>query len=247
MLKIRILITISCFSQIFLLAQNKSNTYKSYALLREGNDAVVAKEPKKAAALFQKSLQQNPSYYKAAQNLGNVYFEQHQLKNAAAAYQKAYKLAKNDVDKVKSAEKIGDVFKQNRDYANAAKAYKNALLKAPNNEIIREKLVNVLRMLKDSNDQNKNQKGKNPKDNQQKDNNQSNKDSSKKDKQKDPSKNNQKKQSNQPANQAPNQSNLSKDQIHQLLNAMEKEEQKTFKKINAQKIKVSSSTHEKEW
>ncbi|MDO3693991.1 tetratricopeptide repeat protein [Wenyingzhuangia sp. chi5] len=248
----------------------KEKLYEARKQLREGNELYKKNKLDDAAIAYQKSLAEDGTYYKGAYNLGNAYFQQKKYKEAAEQYQLANKLAKTKQDKAKTSELIGDTFKKQNELEKALEAYKQALLKNPEDDILRQKFVAAMKAKQKQDQQNKDNKDKNKdKDNKDDkkdkgDNKDKNKDQNKKDDKGDKDKNNDNKKDGenpedkkdqgdkskdekqqQPAQ--PKESKLSPEQIQQLLESMNNEEQKTQKKVNAQKVNAKENNNEKDW
>ena len=243
---------------------SKEKLYEAKKQLRDGNDDYEKGKFDDAAISYQKSLAEDGTYYKGAYNLGNAFFKQKKYKEASEQYQLANKLAKTDKDKAKTSELIGDTFKKQKDLEKALTAYKQALLKNPTDDILREKFVAAKQDKKKQDDQQKkDDKNKKDKKKDKKDKNDKNKDGKgdkdkkddkgdkdknkddKKDGDKDKDKGKDEKKEKQPSK--PKESKLSPDQIKQLLESMNNEEQKTQKKVNAQKVNAKVNNNEKDW
>lgn len=252
----------------------KEKLYEAKKQLREGNELYKKNKLDDAAIAYQKSLAEDGTYYKGAYNLGNAYFQQKKYKEAGEQYQLANKLAKTKEDKAKTSELIGDTFKKQNELEKALESYKQALLKNPTDDVLREKFVAAKKQKEKQDQQNKDNKDKNKDnkdDNKDKDNKDQNKDNKgdkdqdkkddkgDKDKKEDDQKDGEnpedkkdqgdkgedEKQDQQPAQ--PKESKLSPEQIQQLLESMNNEEQKTQKKVNAQKVNAKENNNEKDW
>ncbi|MDO6736661.1 tetratricopeptide repeat protein [Wenyingzhuangia sp. 2_MG-2023] len=255
----------------------KEKLYEAKKQLRAGNDDYEKGNFSEASIAYQKSLAEDGTYYKGAYNLGNAYFQQKKYKEAIEQYQLANKLAKEKENKAKTSELIGDAFKKQKELEKALEAYKQALLKNPTDDILREKFIAAKQEKQKQDDQQKKDDQKDNKDDKNKDNKDNkgdNKDDKNKDKdnkdnkdnkddkgegddKKDQDKNDQKenpedKKDNKGDDEKkeqpqPQKSKLSPEQMEQLLESMSNEEQKTQKKVNAQKVKAKVNKNEKDW
>ncbi|ANW97263.1 hypothetical protein AXE80_13600 [Wenyingzhuangia fucanilytica] len=255
----------------------KEKLYEAKKQLREGNKLYEKNKLEDAAIAYQKSLAEDGTYYKGAYNLGNAYFQQKKYKEAGEQYQLANKLAKSKENKAKTSELIGDTFKKQNDLEKALQAYKQALLKNPKDDILREKFVAAKKEKekqdqqnkdnKDNKDQNKDNKDDKDNKGDNKDQNKDNKGDKDQDKKDDKGgdkdkKEDENKDGDNPENKddkgdkgedekeqpaQPKESKLSPEQIQQLLESMNNEEQKTQKKVNAQKVNAKENNNEKDW
>lgn len=235
-------------------------------ILREGNASYNQNDFATAEENYKKALELNPNYEKANYNLGNSIYQQKRFKEAVPMYDLATKTTKDKVFKAENYHNIGNAMMKQKKYAEAIKAYKNALRNNSKDDETRYNLALAQKMLKnqadnkkddknnkDKNDKNKDKKKKDKKDDK---NNKKNKDEGDGDKDKDKKGDNKKdpnkdkkgesdKKKKQP--QQPQKNQLSKQQIKQLLEAMNNEENKTQKKINARKAKGRKIKQEKDW
>ena len=229
---------------------------ESRANVREGNKLYNQFKFSEAEKDYKKALKLNPTYPKAAYNLGNALYQQNKAKDAVSLYELANKNTKDDFSKAEGFHNIGNSFMKQKQYQQAVDAYKKSLLNNSKDDETRYNLALAQELLKQQ--QNKNNKNnKNNKDNKNKDKNKDNKDKNK-DKNKDQNKNKNKQNpnnkdkkdqdkqdKNQQQQQRPNQ--LSQDQIKQLLDALNNEENKTINKLNAEKAKGQKIKQEKDW
>lgn len=255
----------------------KEKLYEARKQLRDGNKLYRTNRLEDAAIAYQKSLAEDGTYYKGAYNLGNAFFQQKKYKEAGEQFQLANKLAKTKEDKAKTSELIGDTFKKQNELEKALAAYKQALLKNPKDDILREKFVAAKKEKENQDQQNKDNKDNKDQDKDNKDDknkdkgdnkddqnkDQDNKDQDNKDeKGGDKDKKDDKKDGNDPEKKdnkgdqgedekeqptQPKESKLSPEQIQQLLESMNNEEQKTQKKVNAQKVNAKENNNEKDW
>jgi len=238
-------------------------------VLRKGNDLFKERKYVDAEVKYKKALKQNPNYERAAYNLGNSVYEQNRFKDALPQYEFVSKSTKDKEIKSQTFHNIGNTTMKLKQYDKAVAAYKNSLRLNPKDNETRYNLALAQKLLKDQQQKNKDNKDKNKDDKNQdknkdknKDKNDQDKDQKKdqgddKDKDKDQDKgddnkdkkdqdkgNNEQKDKQQ---QKPKPDQLSQQQMQQLLDAMNNEENKTQKKVNAQKARGKKSKNEKDW
>ncbi|WP_029489333.1 tetratricopeptide repeat protein [Ochrovirga pacifica] len=267
-----ILVLTSCIA----LGQNlpKEKVYEAKKQLREGNKAYKKGSYDDAAIAYQKSLVEDGMYYKGAYNLGNSFFKQKKYKEAVDQFLLANKLAKSKENKAKTSELIGDAFIKQKELEKGLEAYKQALLKNPTDDILRQKYIAAKQEKEQQDQQQKDQdKDKNNQDNKDQNKDQKDKGNDQKGQNKDDDKENsqdskngedkQDQEDSKPSDQEQNKgengedkkqpqaqpkpSKLSPEQIQQLLESMSNEEEKTQKKVNAQKAKAKVKNNEKDW
>jgi len=218
----------------------------------------ISKSDKNAAAPF---------------NLGNAYYNNETYSEAFGRFKQAGEIAEAKPDKHKAYHNMGNVFMKRKEYEKAVEAYKEALRNNPNDEETRYNLALAKEMLKKEQDEQKqNDENKDDKDQEDKkdeqDKNQDQKedgdkkeDEGDKDKEKEGDKGEEEKdeekegqgdkkeeQEKKPEEQQPPRPNqLSKQQIQNLLDAMQNEEKKVQEKIDAQKVKGVKVKNEKDW
>ncbi len=228
-------------------------------LVRDGNDLFRQNNFVDAEVKYKKALKNNPNYETANFNLGNAIYEQNRFKEAAPFYEMVTKTSKNKQSKAEAFHNSGNVSMKEKKYPQAVEAYKNSLRQNPNDEETRYNLALAKELLEQQKDQDKDDKNKDNKDQDKKD--QQNKDNQNKDqdKEKEKEKNKDKKDQNKDnknqdqqndqkqEKQQPKPNQLSKQQMEQLLEAMNNEENKTQKKVNAKKAKGRKVKQEKDW
>jgi len=238
-------------------------------ILRKGNDLFKQKRFVDAEVKYKKALIKNPHYETAGYNLGNAVYEQNRYKEALPQYELVAKSSRDSETKDKSLHNIGNVMMKQKQYDKAVAAYKSSMLLDPTDEETRYNLALAQKLLKDqqqnnkNKDQNKDQnkdKNKDKNEDQNKDQNSENKDQKddqgdKDKKEKDQNKGDNKNDQNddksdgdkKKKNQQPQPNQLSQQQIQQLLEAMNNEENKTQKKVNAKKARGKKVKQEKDW
>ncbi len=255
-----------------LLGQKKQEdkivlpTVEEKKILREGNDLYNKQKFVDAEVQYKKTLETNPTYARANYNLGNAIYEQNRFKESIVNYEVAAKIFKEPLEKAEAFHNLGNALMLEKKYPDAVKAYKNSLRNNPTDEETRYNLALAKKMLeqeqdqddkkdkdkdkdnkdqKDKNDQNKdNKQDKNEKDKDKDQNQDQNKDEQDKKNDKDQGKNQDKEEKQKPK---PKPNELSKQQMEQLLEAMNNEENKTQKKVNAKKARGRKVKQEKDW
>ena len=233
-------------------------------VLRKGNDLFKEHKYVDAEVKYKKALKQNPNYENAAYNLGNSVYEQNRFKEALPQYEFVAKSTKDIKTKFQTFHNIGNTTMKLKQYDKAVAAYKNSLRLNPKDDETRYNLALAQKLLKDQqqNSENKDKNKDNKDQDQNKDKKDQNKDQNKdqgddkeKDKdqdkgddnkdKKDQDKGNNEQKEKQPQKPKPDQ--LSQQQMQQLLEAMNNEEKKTQKKVNAQKARGKKVKNEKDW
>jgi len=233
-------------------------------ILRKGNDLFKEHKYVDAEVKYRKALKQNPNYENAAYNLGNSVYEQNRFKEALPQYEFVAKSTKDKETKAQSFHNIGNSTMKLKQYDKAVAAFKNSLRLNPKDEETRYNLALAQKLLKDQqqNSENKDDKNQDQNKDKNKDKNEQNKDKNEdqgddKEKDKDQDKgddNKDKKDQDKGKNdekdkqqQKPKPDQLNQQQMQQLLDAMNNEENKTQKKVNAQKAKGKKTKNGKDW
>jgi len=230
--------------------------------VREGNELYNELKFEEAEIAYKKALDKNPNYAKASYNLGNTIYQQNKNKEAIFQYDLAEKIAPDKISKAEIFHNIGNSFMKEKQYDKAVDAYKNSMRNNSKDEETRYNLAMAQELLKnqqdkdnkdnkDKKDDNKDDKNKDQKDKEggdkdkkdEKDKDQD-KGKDKEDEKGDPKKD---KDDPQNQNQKPRPNQLSPEQMKQLLEAMNNEENKTQKKLNAQKARGQKIKNEKDW
>ena len=231
-------------------------------IFRTGNDFYKQQNYVDAEVYYKKSLKQNPNYEKANYNLGNAIYQQNRFKEALPMYELVSKTTEDKLTKAESFHNIGNTMMKEKQYDKAVEAFKNSMRNNSKDDETRYNLALAQKMLKKQQDQNKDNKDKNKdKDKDKKDKDKKDKDDKKdqnkdkdkdkkgddKDKNKDKKKDDKGDKDKQKPEPKPQQPKLSPQQIKQLLEAMNNEENKTQKKVNAKKAKGRKVKQEKDW
>lgn len=250
------------------LSASKDLTYEANAALA-GNDFVEAE------ARYRKAISKSGENTTAKYNMGNAYYRENSMDEAMIRYKQAGETAQTKAEKHRAHHNMGNVFMNNKAYDKAVEAYKEALRNNPSDEETRYNLALAKEMLEKQQEQQKNDQNKDQQDQEdnkdkqdkkdgegdQKDNKEDKgdqedgkdqeQDKDKEDgKQKEENKD-QGEKGKQPRerqeNQQPRPSQLSPQQIKNILEAMNNEEKKVQEKMNAKKVKGVPVKTEKDW
>lgn len=227
--------------------------------VREGNELYNQLKFEEAEIAYKKALDKNPNYAKASYNLANTIYQKNKNKEAVFQYDLAEKIAPDKMSKAETFHNMGNAFMKEKQYDKAVEAYKNAMRNNSKDDETRYNLAMAQKLLKnqqnkdnkDKKDDKKDGKNKDKKDKEGKDKDkkdQKDKDQDKgKDKKDDKGDPKKDKDDQQNKDQKPRPNQLSPDQMKQLLEAMNNEENKTQKKLNAQKSRGQKIKQEKDW
>lgn len=223
---------------------------------------------------YRKAIAKSDENVAAPFNLGNAYYNKETYSEAFGRFKEAGETAADKTSKHMAYHNMGNVFMKRKEYEKAVEAYKEALRNDPTDEETRYNLALAKEMLKKQQDEqkndnkdNKDNKDKDKKEDQNKDNkegdNEDKKDKDEKDKgdkgdeEKEDNKEGEgdqkEKQEKKPEDdkegeqKQPRPNQLSKQQIQNLLEAMQNEEKKVQQKIDAQKVKGVKVKNEKDW
>ena len=243
-MKSRILKYIICFflsiSALYSQDARHNSTFK-------GNQNVISKKYNKAEVNYRKALSNSEKETKASHNLGNVLFENNNYDEAIQEYFKTQKNSDINLEKHSAFHNLGNSYMRKKDYAQAVDSYKNALRNNPEDDETRYNYAIAKKFL-EGDKRNKSQ-------NNNKDSKESKEDKSE-EKDKDQEKENNDQEKQQSENQKPNDQKdeqekgggLSKQQMENLLEAINNIENDVNKKVNANKKKVQTSKKsEKDW
>lgn len=240
-------------------------------LTYQANNELVENDFVSAEANYRRAISKSDSNAVAPYNLGNSYYNRESFGEAFGRYKEAGERANNKPGKHKAFHNMGNVFMKNKEYGKAVEAYKEALRNNPKDEETRYNLALAKEMMKKEQQQNQNQNKDDQNKDDQKDENEKNEDQQSqggdeddqqeqeqeeqpkggedeqeqnKEEEGEDDKNQQPKEQQQ-QNPRPNQ--LSKQQIENLLEAMQNEEKKVQEKMEAKKIKGPRVKNEKDW
>ena len=260
-MKNSIIILFLCVTSLMFSQQKDSKVLEREARedVREGNKLYNQLKFEEAEIAYKKALDKNPNYAKASYNLGNTIYQKNQNKEAVFQYDLAEKIAPNKMSKAETFHNIGNAFMKEKQYDKAVEAYKNSMRNNSKDDETRYNLAMAQKLLKNQQDKDNKDKKDDKKDDKNKD--QKDKEGGDKDKKNEKDKNQDKgkdkeddkgdqkkdKDDQQNQDQKPRPNQLSPEQMKQLLEAMNNEDNKTQKKINAQKTKGQKIKQEKDW
>ena len=249
-------IYITIVLHMFSFSQEKNTVKKADNFIYEGNTEFDNSNNIKAEKNYRRALSTGVKKNTANYNIANVLQEQDYLDEAIINYFDVISASKSKTNKHKSYHNIGNAFMENKNYKAAVEAYKNALRNNPADDESRYNYALAKKMFEE--EQNKNDEepqDKDQKDKDQKDKDQQNKDDKKNKSDKEDGEDESKENNDRP-NENPKNSEtetkaspteLSSQEIKNLLEAMNKEENKVQKKVKASKIKPASNKKRKDW
>ena len=216
-------------------------------LVFNGNKESMKQNFTKAEVEYRKAISKNEIQNKASHNLGNLLFENKNYDEAIQEYFKTQKNSQIDLEKHSAFHNLGNTYMKKKDYAQAVEAYKNALR---NNSEDDEKRYNYALAKKflegdkrqnsqnsEDSEQEKKDESDDQKENKDEDQNSDQDSDSEKDKPKD----------QQDKNQDEG-GGLSKQQMENLLDAVNNIEKDLNQKIKSGKKKVQTSKKaQKDW
>ena len=262
LIKLYIIVAIICCTSTAFGQEQDTKTLERQARedVREGNDLYNELKFSEAEVAYKKALSKNPNYAKASYNLGNTVYQQNRNKEAVAQFELVEKTAVDKMSKAETYHNMGNSFMKEKQYAQAIDAYKKSMRNNSKDDETRYNLALAQKMLKDQQNQD-NKDNKEDKDNKDEKENEGGDEEKKndKDKEKDKGKdkeddkgddkkdekNNEDQEKKEDQKPRPNQ--LTPEQMQQLLEAMNNEENKSQKKLNAEKAKGPKIKQEKDW
>lgn len=239
-----------------------------------GNKALSEDNFIAAEVDYRKAIAKSPDNSAAPYNLGNAYYANETYNEAFGRFKEAGEASASKEDKHKAYHNMGNVFMKRKDYAKAVEAYKEALRNNPTDEETRYNLALAKELLKKDEEEKKQNEDNKDKDKEDKEENkdQDQKDEGdnedKKDQGDDGEQNEEKKDENKEGDgdqnqdqkkkpeqgegdkeqeQQPRPDQLSKQQVENLLRAMQNAEKKVQEKIDAKKVKGVKIKNEKDW
>ena len=257
-----------CFTTLVFSQQKTPKELEREARenVREGNKLYNQLKFKEAEISYKKALSKNPNYPNASYNLGNSMYQQNRNNEAVNQFELVEKTIKEKMSKAEAYHNMGNAFMNEKQYEKAVEAFKNSMRNNSKDDETRYNLALAQELLKKQQQENKDNKDENKDNKDQKDDknkdkkekeggNEEKKDNQNKDqdkgKDKEDDKGDQKKDQNkneeEKKDQKPRPNQLSPEQIKQLLEAMNNEENKTQKKLNAEKAKGKKIKQEKDW
>ena len=237
---------------------------EDYAKYYNKANSLSENDFEKAEKNYRVAINDSLADLKAAFNLSNEYYTEGYFEDAILRQLEAIKLAKNKIEKHKAYHNLGNSFMKKEMCSEAVSAYKSALRNNPNDDETRYNLA-LAKKCEDEQSQNdddqkddQQDEGNKEKDNDKKDDLDQQKDNQGKDdedqqkdnKGKDDPDQQKDKNKNSSEDSKPTEnkkSQLSKQQINNLLKAMENAEKKVQAKVNESKQKGIKVISEKDW
>jgi tetratricopeptide (TPR) repeat protein len=252
------------------IAQEEKNKESEKALKNsmnltwEANKELSENAFVEAEADYRRAISKSDENIIAPYNLGTAYYKKESMEEAFGRFKQAGELASAKPEKHKAFHNMGNVFMKNEEYDKAVEAYKEALRNNPEDEETRYNLAlakalakkqknqqkggeNEEEDQKDKQDQQQDQENKEDQENKQ---DQEGGDQEKEDNKEGEGeeKKEQPKQGEKPEEQKqPKPSQLSPQQVKNLLEAMQNEENKVQEKMNEKKVKGPKSKNAKDW
>ena len=121
-IKIKILHVTFLFFTLMSYSQSDPNN-----LVLKGNADILNKNYNDAEVEYRKAISTNKNQNKASHNLGNLLFENQNYDEAIQEYFKTQKNSEIDLEKHSAFHNLGNSYMKKKDYAQAVEAYKNAL------------------------------------------------------------------------------------------------------------------------
>ena len=241
---------------------------EDYAKYYNKANSLSENDFEKAEKNYRVAINDSLADLKATFNLSNEYYTEGYFEDAISRQLEAIKLAKNKIEKHKAYHNLGNSFMKKEMCSEAVSAYKSALRNNLNDDETRYNLALAKQCEDEQNKNNDEQKDENndeqqeqenkEKDNDNKDDQNQQKDNQDKDDQNQQKDNQDKDDQNQQKDKNKNSSEdskpnenkkgqLSKQQIKNLLKAMENAEKKVQAKVNESKQKGIKVVSEKDW
>ena len=265
----RLLLTIMLFP-LFVLGQESLLIQKADNYIFDGNQAFDISNNVEAEKNYRRATATGQKKDIAQYNMGTTLQQDNYIEEALLVYANAIEITKGRPNTHRNFHNIGNALMQLKDYKRAVEAYKNALRNNPNDDETRYNYALAKKMLED--EKNKDEENKDDKENKDNKDQQNDKDK-KGDKDKDQKGDNQEdskdqlgdkeedeknKKENDPKDQdgdkekeqpqpQGNPTQLSPQQVKNLLEAMSNEEKKVQDKVNAQKAKPAGVKSKKDW
>lgn len=223
--------------------------------LPEGNEAFNGKNYMDAETNYRISASKFPKKSSSYYNLGNTIYTINQPAEAKFAYENALKNATTRTEKHMAFHNLGNVLMKEKNYQAAVGIYKQALINNPSDEETRYNFALAKKMLKENppKDDKKNDKEKDEKKEQDKKEKEDKKDGDKDkndnkgDKDKDKKDEGKNEKDDKGDGKKPKESQISKQRLQNLLDAVNNEEKKVQDKVNAQKAKGKPVETDKNW
>lgn len=264
---ILIVFGILCVTAVF--SQNAAQKKQSDNFTYQGNQALLEKDYSQAEVAYRNAISITPDNTTAAFNLGNSLYQNNLNAEAFYQYKSAAKKSKTKEEKHRAFHNMGNTFMNTQEYEKAVVSFKDALRNNPNDEETRYNFALAKELLKKqqegqkNKDQNKDNEEKEK--DEKKEGDQNNQDNQKEkgedkedkdnkedaddkgDKEEKNNSNDEKSDNEKNENQQPPSSQMSPQQLENLLEAMTNEEKDVQEKVNAQKVKGAPIKAKKDW
>ena len=217
-------------------------------LVFNGNKESVKKNYIEAEVEYRKAISKDKTTSKAAHNLGNILFENENYDEAIQEYFKTQKNSELNLEKHSAFHNLGNSYMKKKDYAQAIEAYKNALRNNSEDDETRYNYALAKKFLEG--DKLQNSQNNNESEDEKKDKSEDKKENKEQDQKRDQDSDSEKeKPKEQDENEEKDQGGgLSKQQMENLLEAVNNIEKDLNQKLKSGKKKVQTTKKaEKDW
>ena len=217
-------------------------------LVFNGNKESVKKNYIEAEVEYRKAISKDKTTSKAAHNLGNILFENENYDEAIQEYFKTQKNSELNLEKHSAFHNLGNSYMKKKDYAQAIEAYKNALRNNSEDDETRYNYALAKKFLEG--DKRQNSQNNNESEDEKKDKSEDKKENKEQDQKSDQDSDSEnEKPKDQDQNEEKDQGGgLSKQQMENLLEAVNNIEKDLNQKLKSGKKKVQTTKKaEKDW
>jgi tetratricopeptide (TPR) repeat protein len=217
-------------------------------LVFNGNKESVKKNYIEAEVEYRKAISKDKTTSKAAHNLGNILFENENYDEAIQEYFKTQKNSELNLEKHSAFHNLGNSYMKKKDYAQAIEAYKNALRNNSEDDETRYNYALAKKFLEG--DKRQNSQNNNESEDEKKDKSEDQKENKEQDQKSDQDSDSEnEKPKEQDQNEEKDQGGgLSKQQMENLLEAVNNIEKDLNQKLKSGKKKVQTTKKaEKDW
>ena len=217
-------------------------------LVFNGNKESVKKNYIEAEVEYRKAISKDKTTSKAAHNLGNILFENENYDEAIQEYFKTQKNSELNLEKHSAFHNLGNSYMKKKDYAQAIEAYKNALRNNSEDDETRYNYALAKKFLEG--DKRQNSQNNNESEDEKKDKSEDQKENKEQDQKSDQDSDSEnEKPKEQDQNEEKDQgAGLSKQQMENLLEAVNNIEKDLNQKLKSGKKKVQTTKKaEKDW
>mgnify|MGYP001173111483 FL=1 len=236
-------------SLLFLIVSFYTNSQSDpNNLVFNGNKESVKKNYIEAEVEYRKAISKDKTTSKAAHNLGNILFENENYDEAIQEYFKTQKNSELNLEKHSAFHNLGNSYMKKKDYAQAIEAYKNALRNNSEDDETRYNYALAKKFLEG--DKRQNSQNNNESEDEKKDKSEDKKENKEQDQKSDQDSDSEKeKPKEQDQNEEKDQGGgLSKQQMENLLEAVNNIEKDLNQKLKSGKKKVQTTKKaEKDW